>query len=97
MTEILEAMMVICFGISWPISIYKSIKSKSSKGKSLIFLLLILIGYICGIASKISGNKITYVLYFYILNFIMVSIDIVLYLRNAYIEKLQRTVDGESP
>ncbi|MDF2858862.1 MAG: hypothetical protein K0Q87_4713 [Neobacillus sp.] len=96
MTEILEAMMVICFGISWPISIYKSIKSRSSKGKSLIFLLFILIGYICGIASKISGNKITYVLYFYILNFIMVSIDIALYLRNTYIEKLQRSVDGAS-
>ncbi len=87
MAELLEVLMVVSFGISWPTSIYKSIKSRSVKGKSLFFLVLIWIGYVCGIGSKIAGDKITYVLFFYILNLFMVSIDIFLYFRNTYLEK----------
>lgn len=75
-------MMVISFGISWPLSIYKSIKSRSNKGKSLPFLLFILFGYACGVASKLISSNITYVLFFYVLNFVMVFIDLMLYFRN---------------
>ncbi len=80
MAEILEAIMVICFGVSWPISITKSLKTKSSKGKSPIFLSLIIFGYASGIASKIVGDNITYVFYFYILNLVMVGIDLSIFL-----------------
>jgi len=88
MKEILEAAMVICFGISWPISIMKSLRSRTAKGKSLIFMLLIWIGYIFGIASKVLGNSITYVLFFYVLNLVMVSIDIGLYFRNRGLDRI---------
>jgi hypothetical protein len=86
MTELFEAFMVICFGISWPISIIKSYKSKTAKGKSLFFLCMILFGYACGIVSKLISGNITYVLIFYILNFIMVSIDIILCLKNRKLD-----------
>jgi len=82
MSQLLEAFMVICFGISWPFSIMKSIKSKTAKGKSLLFMSFVLVGYAFGIASKISGNNITYVFFFYVLNFVMVAADIVLYFIN---------------
>ena len=36
-----EFLMLCCFGFSWPFSIAKSLKSKSAKGKSLGFMLLI--------------------------------------------------------
>jgi len=88
MSETLEAAMVICFGISWPMSIVKSYKAKTSKGKSLIFMTLIWIGYICGIGSKLVSSKITYVFIFYVINLIMVSIDIFLYFRNLKLDKL---------
>jgi len=87
MAEIFEALMVICFGISWPVSIVKSWKSETAKGKSLVFLGFILIGYLCGMISKIIAGKITYVFVFYVLNFMMVSIDLCLYFRNTKLDR----------
>ena len=85
--QILEALMVISFGISWPMSIMKSLRARSAKGKSLPFLLMIEFGYVCGIAGKIAGNNITYVFIFYVLNFCMVGTDILLYFRNRRLDK----------
>ncbi len=82
MSQLFESFMVICFGISWPMSIMKSLKSRTAKGKSLMFILFILAGYAFGIISKLISGNITYVLFFYVLNFVMVAIDIALYFRN---------------
>jgi hypothetical protein len=87
MAQLFEAIMVICFGISWPISIRKSLLSKTAKGKSLLFIFFIFAGYAFGIISKLLADQITYVLVFYVLNLIMVSIDIVLYFRNLKYDK----------
>lgn len=87
MSELLEAMMVVSFGISWPVSIVKSITSKTTKGKSLFFMIMIFFGYACGIVSKLAADKITYVFIFYVLNFIMVGIDIILYFRNKRLDR----------
>lgn len=95
MSEIFEAVMVICFGLSWPISIYKSLKMGTSRGKSMFFMIFILIGYACGIISKIAGSNITYVLFFYVLNFIMVAIDLALYIRNSR-RDMQRSLMSKS-
>ena len=86
MSEIFEAGMLISFGVSWPVSIYKSVKSRTAKGKSLIFLFCVFIGYICGITSKLTAERITYVLIFYCTNLVMVGIDIVLSLRNRRLD-----------
>jgi hypothetical protein len=86
MTKIFEIIMLLCFGAAWPASIAKSYTSKTTKGKSLLFLSLLLIGYVAGMINKII-NGIDYVLYFYILNFIMVGTDILLYMRNSMLEK----------
>ncbi len=87
--QILEAAMVVSFGISWPLSIYRSVKSRSTKGKSLLFLIFILFGYACGIAAKLIAGNITYVFIFYVLNFVMVAIDLCLYFRNRRIQMLE--------
>lgn len=86
MAEILEALMVVGFGISWPVSIIKSYKARTAKGKSLLFLCFILFGYVCGILSKLVSGKITYVFVFYVLNLLMVSFDLVLYFRNRALD-----------
>lgn len=75
MAQIFEVLMLICFGISWPISVVKSIKSKSAKGKSLVFTAVIIVGYICGIASKIAAGHLTYVLWLYVFNLVVVTLD----------------------
>lgn len=88
MPEILELIMVVCFGLSWPISIIKTLKTRSSKGKSPLFICCIVLGYICGILSKILGGNITYVFVFYCINLITTSFDLYLllyYKRKEYL------------
>ena len=87
MAEIFEAIMVICFGASWPLSVYKSWKSRTTKGKSVLFEIFIFIGYVCGITGKLITHNITYVFIFYILNICMVGVDICLYVRNYRLDK----------
>lgn len=74
--------MVVLFGISWPISIYKSWKSKTAKGKSLLFTIFIWFGYIFGIMSKLFSGKLTYVFIFYVINLCTVTLDMILYFKN---------------
>ena len=89
MAEILEAIMVICFGVSWPMNIVKSLRAKTAKGKSILFLIFIIVGYIAGIAGKIISGNITYVFAFYILNLCMVSVDFALYFVNRHRDALR--------
>ena len=87
MSEILEIIMVVSFGISWPLNVIKSYQARSTQGKSLWFLVLIFFGYICGIASKLTADSYKwYVLFFYVLNFVMVGVDLLLYWRNYRLE-----------
>jgi hypothetical protein len=79
--SIFEAIMLLCFGAAWPVSIYKSYKSKSNQGKSVFFLYIVFIGYLSGITHKLTFNY-DYILYLYILNGLMVLTDIILYYRN---------------
>ena len=85
--QIFEFVMLACFGLSWPISVYKSIKSKSTQGKSIVFIIAIIIGYISGIIGKIVNHQLTYVLIIYCFNLIVVSVDLVLFFINRKNEK----------
>ena len=89
MTDLLEALMILCFGLSWPISIRKSWTSRTAKGKSLQFEICVVIGYLFGIAGKFIGGNVTYVLAVYALDVAMVSIDIVLTCRNRRLDRLR--------
>ncbi|MBQ9746932.1 MAG: hypothetical protein IJW21_08945 [Clostridia bacterium] len=79
--------MLMCFGMSWPISVYKSIKSRSTQGKSVVFIVAIIIGYVSGIIGKIVNDQLTYVLALYCVNLVVVSIDLALYFINSKREK----------
>ena len=94
MAEILEIIMIVSFGASWPLNVVKSYKARTTKGKSLAFLLLILFGYVAGISSKLINEAYManfaskwYVLFFYVLNFLMVGTDVILYFRNLKLDK----------
>lgn len=92
-----EILMLICFGVAWPFSIRKSFKSKSTAGKSFIFLIVVLIGYISGIVHKFNYSR-DGVIFLYIINGAMVSVDIFLYYRNSKIEQeisLQEIIRNE--
>jgi len=73
--DIFEALMLICFGAAWPFSIYKMLKTKESHGKSIHFLVVVLIGYVFGILFECFGQR-NIVILLYILNTAMISIDL---------------------
>jgi len=75
-----EAVMICCFGASWPFSIYKSYRNKSVKGKSLLFLVLVFVGYVSGVVHKVTFAM-DGVIVLYVLNAAMVFVDIVLFLK----------------
>lgn len=90
--------MLVCFGCSWPMSVYKNIKAKTAKSMSLPFILLIITGYICGIAAKLITNTINYVLAVYLLNLIIVSADLAVYFINRKhdIEESKKAAKADS-
>lgn len=104
--SILEALMVICFGFSWPINIRKAWQARSTKGMSLLFYLLIWTGYVLGIVGKLitihyhvhvagtasSWTEVVkwYVMMFYCINLGMLTCGILVYFRNAGIEKKEK-------
>lgn len=87
MAELLETAMLICFGISWPIALIKSIRVGTAKSTSVQFIILILLGYIAGISAKIVSQNYSYVFYFYILNILSVSGNLVVYFINRNRDK----------
>ena len=98
----MEMLMVVCFGLSWPLNIAKAWKARSTKGMSLPFYLLIWIGYLFAITGKCltiyyyvyvaktaaSWTEAVkwYVMFFYVLNGIMLTIGILVYFRNRKLE-----------
>lgn len=90
MSELFEILMVVSFGVSWPVNVVKSYRSRTAKGKSLGFLLLIFVGYIFGIIAKVLAPSFKwYVLFFYVLNLIMVGLDLILYIRNKSLDRIK--------
>lgn len=90
--KVLEAVMIILFGISWPFNLFKSIKTKSAKGKSLLFLVLVDIGYIAGITSKFFSETFVWatdwwIFMIYIINFTFVTADLIIYFINRSRDK----------
>ena len=91
---VFEFLMLCCFGFSWPFSIAKSLKSRSAKGKSLGFMLLVEAGYVFGIIHKVLYSY-NWVIWAYVVLFLLVGVDIVLYFRNATYDRQQMRNLGE--
>ncbi len=96
--SIMEALMVICFGISWPLNISKAYKARTAKGTSVLFYWFIWIGYVFAIIGKMVliayhhpqpwyETVKWYVLFFYFLNTLMVTTGILIYYRNRRLDE----------
>ncbi len=88
MSVILETLMLVCFGLSWPVNVMKNVKARSAKNMSLPFLLLICFGYVAGISAKLLSGSITFVLAVYIINLAIVSVNIVVYFLNRRYDRM---------
>lgn len=101
--SVMEMMMVFLFGISWPLNIVKAWKARTAKGISLMFYLFIWFGYIFALLGKfamIHNNASQpwyetvhwYVMFFYILNILMVTVGIIIYFRNKMLDSKETII-----
>ena len=79
--------MLLCFAAAWPANIYKAYRARTTLGTSLPFMLIVELGYVCGMANKLINDDINYVMAFYIFDFVLVMIGIIVYFRNMAIDK----------
>lgn len=78
--QVFEAVMLVCFGFSWPLDIINTLRVKQSSGKSMVFMSLIVTGYVAGVAAKfihssISGRPLPAVTLLYGVNIVLVAAD----------------------
>jgi len=86
MAAVLESIMLICFGLSWPLNAYKAWKARTAAGTSWQFILLITLGYFAGIAAKFVSGEITWVLAVYFLNVVFLAANWGVYFRNRRLD-----------
>lgn len=86
MTALCEGLMLACFGLSWPINVAKSLRARSAKGKSVFFEIVIIAGYLFGIAGKFYAGSVNFILALYFINLLVVSIDLGLTIRNKRLD-----------
>ena len=91
--QICEIAMLVAFGASWAFYIIKSYRSRTAKGKSVIFEIIVTIGYLFGVAGKFityhQTGVLAYSVWFYFIDITMVAIDMVLYVRNTALDKAE--------
>lgn len=87
LSNFFEVSMLFCFALAWPAALYKSWTSRTRKGKSLMFLIVVEIGYICGVAKVIVGDGSKYLLIPYMFNAMLIACDLLLYYRNYRLDE----------
>jgi uncharacterized membrane protein len=87
--SIFEGIMLVCFGVSWPISIARSLREKRVEGKSPMFMGIVCLGYISGIAHKIFYS-LDWIILLYGLNMVMILVDLTLYFHYNKKSRLNR-------
>lgn len=94
MDQLLEILMLVSFGLSWPPNIIKAYKVRTARGKSFPFLVFVLFGYCCGITAKFVSGRVNYVVIFYATNVAMVIVDMCLYFRNRALDREASRIAG---
>jgi hypothetical protein len=98
LANILESAMLVTFGLAWPANILNTLRVKSSRGRTPVFLIIVIAGYLCGLGSKFaSPAPLNYVAVFYLINLAMVSTDLLLYFRYRALDRRRDAADPGRP
>ena len=79
LAELLEFGMLFAFGFSWPFAIARTWRAKRVDGKSPMFMIIVLVGYACGIAAHLVEGVKLWLCWVYLLDMALVSTDLMLY------------------
>jgi len=96
LAAVLEAVMLVCFGLSWPINALKAWKSRTAVGTSAAFLALITLGYVAGIAAKFVGNNINWVLIVYFINLVALAANWLVFARNSLLDRRRKRARAQA-
>jgi hypothetical protein len=79
---LLEAVMLICFGIAWPLANLRMLRTGRVEGKDMAFTAIILCGYVAGALAKLawatSAHTLPLVFWLYVLNTLSVGGNLLL-------------------
>lgn len=95
MAQFFETCMLICFGLSWPFNIAKSLRSKTARGKSMGFQVVVIVGYLMGLTGKFISGNVTYVAVVYVLDILMVSFDLAVTMHNHRLDKQREKEEAQ--
>lgn len=85
--------MLLCFAAAWPFNIYRSYVSRTALGKSVVFEIVVVVGYVFGMINNyLHGTN--YVMFFYILDFALVTTDMALWVRNRRLDTISKEMKG---
>jgi len=87
---ILEIAMLLCFAAAWPVNIIRSWRARTAKGASVLFMIILEVGYLFGMANKVANDDVSYVLFFYVFNFALVLVNIAIVMRNRALDAQRR-------
>ncbi len=80
LAEILEFAMLFAFGFSWPFAIVRTYRAKRVDGKSPAFMVIVILGYLCGIAAHLVDGSRLWLCWVYLVDMLLVSTDLALYI-----------------
>jgi hypothetical protein len=52
-SQALEAAMLVCFGVAWPLNLLLMLRHRRPEGKGMPFTVVIASGYVCGATAKV--------------------------------------------
>ncbi len=71
--------MLFAFGFSWPFAIMRTYRAKRVDGKSPQFMVIVIVGYLCGIAAHLVEGTKLWLVAVYLVDIALVSTDLALY------------------
>lgn len=83
--SIFELLFFVLVACAWPISMLRMLRNKSTKGKSVLFSGILLLGYVFGIGHKFVYD-LDWVVAVYFLNVLLIAADTIIYfyIKNKY-------------
>ena len=84
--QVLEAGMLVAFGVSWPVDVMKTLRTRRTEGKSLAFMSLVFVGYVLGMSGKLAratspGEAVEWITALYVFNAVIIAVDIAVTVR----------------
>lgn len=81
-----EAVMLLCFAVAWIPNIHKAYTSRTARGVSLPFMIVVLTGYVAGVVHKFLYG-LDLVVFVYLLDAGLVLCGITLTIRNRALDR----------